>query len=285
MEIKAVLAEALNCIKRARKLNPPKNDTEISALRWELYASLQNILDAIAMIVSDLGLRRPGSYRDLDQVLYEAKLVDEQIDSYIKTVAATRNILAHAYRKLPTTDLDKVVKEVLPVAEKVIKVLDGILTEKDIDPRGNTQPAYRNLSRVFKRQHVKIAYLFGSRAKGLERPDSDYDIAVLIDKPEVTIMDEVKLILEIAKELNIPVDKVDVVSLNNADPILKARILKEAIPIYVEGEEGKREWERKTYAQILHLTDLYAIYTARALRKVKQQEATSGTRRPSPKHL
>ncbi len=34
MEIKAILAEALNCIKRAMNLSSPKNEIEIAALRW-----------------------------------------------------------------------------------------------------------------------------------------------------------------------------------------------------------------------------------------------------------
>jgi predicted nucleotidyltransferase len=31
-------------------------------------------------------------------------------------------------------------------------------------------------------KHVKVAYLFGSRAKGKTEPLSDFDIAVLLDK-------------------------------------------------------------------------------------------------------
>jgi len=42
---KAILLEAINSIKRAEDIKP-KTPIEISALRWELYASLQNILDA-----------------------------------------------------------------------------------------------------------------------------------------------------------------------------------------------------------------------------------------------
>ncbi|MEM2341928.1 MAG: hypothetical protein QXX94_00550 [Candidatus Bathyarchaeia archaeon] len=56
MDIKVTLLEALNAIKRAETIEP-KTIIEVSALRWELYASLQNILDAIAMIIADLNLK------------------------------------------------------------------------------------------------------------------------------------------------------------------------------------------------------------------------------------
>ncbi len=36
--------------------------------------------------------------------------------------------------------------------------------------------------------HAK-AFLFGSRARGTEREDSDWDVLILIDKPQVTLQD------------------------------------------------------------------------------------------------
>lgn len=36
--------------------------------------------------------------------------------------------------------------------------------------------------------HVR-AFLFGSRARGTERTDSDWDVLVLLDKPKVTLQD------------------------------------------------------------------------------------------------
>lgn len=270
MEIKAVLAEALNCISKARKISPPKSDVEISALRWELYASLQNTLDALAMTISDLGLRKPTSYSDLGKVLLEAGLLDAKTSDLIKVIARTRNILAHAYRRLSPQDLNEIVKEVLPLVERVIEAVKRILEERHLDPGDYSQHELRaKLHQVFRKHRARIAYLFGSRAKGLERPDSDYDIAVLIDKQKPTIMDEIYLALDIAEELKLSPDKVHVILLNNADPLLKARVLKEGIPIYSESEEERRKWERETYLEILHLTDLYAIYITRAFKKLK----------------
>ena len=45
--------------------------------------------------------------------------------------------------------------------------------------------------------------LFGSRAKGWDRPGSDYDIAVLFGSGDITVVDEVKLAVDLAKALGV----------------------------------------------------------------------------------
>jgi len=269
MEVKATLAEAINCLKRVRGLSPPRSEVEVSALRWELYASLQNILDVMAMIVSDLGLRKPSSYADLDVLLKEADLVDEETCNTIKLIAVTRNILAYAYRRLTIDDLNDIVRQIILKAEHVIETLKEIAKNKNLDPEPIelTHINIEKIAEVFKKHGVMLAYLFGSRAKGMERLESDYDIAVLFDKPKVTVIDEIELALDVAQALKVPPDMVDIVALNNADITLKARILKEGLPIYVSNKELKARWERQTILQILHTTDLYAIYIKRTLER------------------
>ncbi|RLE89500.1 MAG: hypothetical protein DRN04_16230 [Thermoprotei archaeon] len=268
MEVFAILAEAVNCMRRARDLTPPGNRVEISALRWELYASLQNILDALAIVVSDLGLRKPSSYADLGVVLSEEGLVSREDAESVRLIAVTRNTLAHAYRKLTVEDFVQIVKHVLPRAEHIVEVLKEIANRKGLDPKERKVLGVDldKIGEVFRRHNVVLAYLFGSRAKGLESVGSDYDIAVLFSKPRVTVVDEIELTLDIAKTLNIPPDKVDVIALNNADVLLKARILREGIPIYMLNNELRMRWERGTFIQILNSTDLYAIYIKRTLK-------------------
>lgn len=268
MEVFAILAEAVNCMRRARGLTPPGSRVEISALRWELYASLQNILDALAIVVSDLGLRKPSSYADLGVVLSEEGLLSRGDAESVRLIAVTRNTLAHAYHKLTVEDFVQIVKHVLPRAEHIVEVLKEVANRKGLDPKERKvlNVDLDKIGEVFRRHNVVLAYLFGSRAKGLERVGSDYDIAVLFSKPRVTVVDEIELTLDIAKTLNVPPDKVDVIALNNADILLKARILREGIPIYMLNNELRMRWERGTYLQILNSTDLYAIYIKRTLK-------------------
>lgn len=138
----------------------------MSALRWELYASFQNLLDTMAIIVSDLGLRRPGSYADLGAVLYNAGLISEGGLESVKLITVTRNILAHAYRRLGPGDLGKIVKDILPKVEAVAVSLERIAAEKNVDPEPALPLDVRRLAEVFERNNITLAYIFGSRARG-----------------------------------------------------------------------------------------------------------------------
>ena len=83
---------------------------ELSVLRWKLYATLQNVLDARAMIVSDLGLKKPPSYAGLGRALHDANLLDRHYSEVINVIASTSNALARAYRRMSGEDLSAIVR-------------------------------------------------------------------------------------------------------------------------------------------------------------------------------
>jgi len=262
LEIKAILSDSLHSVRMAREIFPPKNSVEVSALRWELYSAVQNLLDSMAMIVSDLGLRRPRSYADLGSVLYEEGFIDLKAHEDVKVVALTRNILAHAYRKLSIEDLGRIVNEVLPKVESLVMKLEEILKRKNIDPKiGEVGNLGAKLKRVFEKHRVILAYLFGSRAKEKFAEESDYDIAVLMEKQNPTLTDEISLAISIAETLGVPADKVDVVLLNKAEPPLKYRILREGKIIYCRSKELRKKWERETTIQYLDQQSLFKLKT------------------------
>ena len=64
MDIIRVLDDCIDACRVASAIEP-KDEIFISALRWEVYRSLQDLLDAMAMIISDMGLRRPGGYSEI----------------------------------------------------------------------------------------------------------------------------------------------------------------------------------------------------------------------------
>lgn len=216
------------------------------------------------MIIADLNLRKPVSYADLGKILREANLIGEEAENVIKMIAAARNILAHAYRRISAEDLQRMKGEILPRAEVIIKDLLRIVEQRSLDPESATG-FLETLIQPLKKHGVLLAYLFGSRARGTARVDSDYDIAVLFSSEESSLIGEINLAVELASALNEPVDKVNVVSLNKADLTVKARVLKEGSLIYCSDEEFKRRWERKTLREVLDNSDLYAIYTKRIL--------------------
>ncbi|MEM3712722.1 MAG: HepT-like ribonuclease domain-containing protein [Thermoproteota archaeon] len=130
MKIKGVLIEALNGIERVRNISP-KGWMELSALRQGLYAIFQNILASMAMITAELGLRKPSSYADLRN----SGLIDENFSPIAKKIALTRNLLVHAYRKFSLEDLNSIIKDMLPDAEKLVSKLLEILESRNIDPQ------------------------------------------------------------------------------------------------------------------------------------------------------
>lgn len=81
---------------------------------------------------------------------------------------------------------------------------------------------------VLKRQGVLKAALFGSFARNEAGQNSDIDLLVKLDKSK-TLLDLVALKLELKEKLKM---KVDLLTYDSIDPLLKSRILKEQKLIY-----------------------------------------------------
>jgi len=265
VDIVMVLTQALENASRARSIEP-ESEVYASALRWELYASLQNILDGLAMIVADLGLRKPGTYSELGSVLREHGVLTSEDERHVKVIAGARNTLAHAYRRLEVSDLSSVRHDVLPLAEKLSRKLIKYTAEAELDPeeRGEIEDLRVRLESVFKKHKIALAYLFGSRSRGTAKNESDYDFAVLFEE-DVDVFGEIKLSLDMAEALKTSSDMLDVVALNKADTALKYRVLKEGKPVYWTSKKLKDKWEHTTYLQLLELRQLHDAY----LRKLK----------------
>jgi len=100
------------------------------------------------------------------------------------------------------------------------------------------------LDKIFKKNQVVLAYLFGSAARKKLTPLSDIDVAVLFSdkvKKEEYFDKRLKLAEEIDKALGIY--KTEVVCLNEAPPLLKHRVVFEGISIYVSNLTLKRNFE------------------------------------------
>ncbi|MEM1597676.1 MAG: HepT-like ribonuclease domain-containing protein [Pyrobaculum sp.] len=75
--------------------------TDEDALRQNLYAVLQDVLDALAVLYSAMGWKKPGSY--------VSSVKDAVARGVLKTdishLARLRNRLAHAYREIDYYEL------------------------------------------------------------------------------------------------------------------------------------------------------------------------------------
>lgn len=72
-------------------------------------------------------------------------------------------------------------------------------------------------------EEIAFAYLFGSRGRGEERPDSDWDIAVYV-REDLSRDDRFALRLRLLAELD-DLGRVDLVILNDAPPLLAHRAI------------------------------------------------------------
>lgn len=70
---------------------------------------------------------------------------------------------------------------------------------------------------------IKLAILFGSQTTGHARPGSDVDVAVLADQP-LTLADKASFSHDVAKELSVSEDMIDIVDIQTASPLLNQQI-------------------------------------------------------------
>lgn len=103
-----------------------------------------------------------------------------------------------------------------------------------------------------KQEHVRLAYLYGSAAKGNAGKLSDIDIAVLFDdslsKKERFEL-QLKLIGDIAALLK--TDKIDLVDLYEAPLSLKFEIIKANCPVFVRDGMLKIDFEQMVMSRYL----------------------------------
>ena len=110
----------------------------------------------------------------------------------------------------------------------------------------NREKFIRLLKQVMvKFSEVQFAYLFGSYAEGKAMPVSDLDIAILTKDKKVIPY----LTAELSKVLGFPEEKISIVNLEDAGPILKLRILSRGIKLIDRGmfeEKIRMEIEPET---------------------------------------
>ena len=70
---------------------------------------------------------------------------------------------------------------------------------------------------------INLIILFGSQISGHTKPGSDVDVAVLADKP-LTIQDKADISENIAQQMSVSSDLIDMVDLNAASPLLQYSI-------------------------------------------------------------
>lgn len=96
---------------------------------------------------------------------------------------------------------------------------------------------------IFQKFNVKLAYLFGSQAKGNPAPESDFDIAVLFEKKNGNqdFFDKTVYLKEDLRDY-FP-NEVDIVALNEANSLLKYEVISNGRLLYAEEEKFRLDFE------------------------------------------
>lgn len=97
------------------------------------------------------------------------------------------------------------------------------------------------LREVFSRfKEVAAAYLFGSRARGDAREDSDWDFAILLSRPFRDPYDLVRLQERLEEALG---GRVDLLVLNSASVEIAFKVLKEGVLVYEADRDFRADFE------------------------------------------
>jgi len=103
---------------------------------------------------------------------------------------------------------------------------------------------------LIKELQAELIYLFGSYAKGKERPDSDLDLAFLSSK-EIDDYQRFLTAQKLASKLNIEVDLID---LKKASTVFKAQIIQGKL-LYAEDKKQQQEFEMLTLKKYARLNE------------------------------
>ena len=114
---------------------------------------------------------------------------------------------------------------------------------------------------------VLLAYLFGSHAKGKARPDSDIDIAVLVDESKIA---GGHLDTQMRLSALIDNDRVDLVILNDAPPLLQHQVLKHGIKLFSRDKAKQVDFVFNAITRYLDTIYLRQIHSEALHRRIKE---------------
>ena len=121
------------------------------------------------------------------------------------------------------------------------------------------------------RREIQAAYIFGSVAAGRARPDSDVDIAVLVDRrvrPAQMLKYRLKLMADLGAALRR--SDVEVVVLNQASPLLAHRVLSRGTLVFERSASARVQFQVRTasrYADLVPMFETHLRYLKKSVRE------------------
>lgn len=113
----------LNSIKNYSKDKYTSDPFIYGASERFLHLSIECILDIGNHVISDMNYRKPDSNKDIFQVLYENKIIDESLKNSLCNMAGFRNILVHDYMKLNRSIVYDIILNNLSDIKKFVSII------------------------------------------------------------------------------------------------------------------------------------------------------------------
>ncbi|MBI3660980.1 nucleotidyltransferase domain-containing protein [Candidatus Acetothermia bacterium] len=129
---------------------------------------------------------------------------------------------------------------------------------------------------------ILAVYLFGSHAEGCARPDSDQDIAILL-QPAVDPQRYSDYHLHLLDELSyfFP-QRLDLIILNQAPPLLQFQVLQKGQRLFDRNPDTRAELEMHMLNRYYDLRPYYEFHFGHLMEKIKRRGLGHGhTRDPS----
>ena len=188
---------------------------------------IQALLDLGAMALSALGAPKARSYGQIGEALRNRGVLTSEDAVALRALAGLRNMLVHGYAAVePEKVLEysgRIGQDALRIAERIVAALES----REVDP---PEDELVERMRGVLRGRVKLAYLFGGRAKGYSLK-GDYDVAVYMEGG--CDLYELGLIqVDLSEALGD--ERVDVLCLNSAPPEMAIEALS-GVPIIDDG--------------------------------------------------
>jgi predicted nucleotidyltransferase len=125
-------------------------------------------------------------------------------------------------------------------------------------------------------ERVVAAYLFGSHAEGVARPDSDVDVALLF-RPEVDSALKLDTRLTVAAELKRVCHRpVDVIALDEAPPLLRFQVLKHGRLLFDRDPELRARFQARAMAEYYDARPYHAFHARALVRRIRQEGLGGG---------
>ncbi len=136
---------------------------------------------------------------------------------------------------------------------------------------------------------VRLAWLFGSRARGAARRDSDVDVAVLVGDactagPGAAKDTMFRVIGALGRFVRS--DRVDLVLLDHAPPLLRHRVIRDGVLLYARSDAERARFVRRRLREYLDLEPRLREQNRLRLRRLREGRprppSPCGTNTPMP---